>query len=624
MSRVEGHVSVHPRGFGFIKLSDDEPTQSAFVTPPDLNPFMTGDRVSAELVVQDDGRYLARDLTLIEVGQRTVFGTVVLHGGHAHLKVDRRVSNTDWRIRSTEMEVVTGTEIVARRDGDHVVPIRAVTPGDAALARILVRYDIPSDFGPEATRQAALRVDADQPERRDLRSLPTLTVDDDSSKDLDDALSVFPAAPDGGLRFLVHIADVDSVVGEGSPLDHEARARGTSVYLAGHVIPMLPRSLSEDRLSLLPGADRPALTAELRLDPEGRVTSVDLYPSLIRSDCRLNYDQVGAFLQGGTSESIPDSVLPSLRLLRAVGARLAVARAQRGGVRILREEAYITVDEHSKEPTQVEARLNNRAHDLIERLMVAANEAVANWLVERGLPGLFRVHDEPNGARVDALADSAQHLGFAPVLTSPLSPLALAAFEAQFLGTAHEAVMRTVMHRVLGPARYTVVPSLHFGLAAPRYLHFTSPIRRYADLAVHRIVKAYLRGRRDRHAGDPELEALAVHLNDRNHRATKAEREQKAAMAARLFASKVGDRYAGTIVAIKAYGLVVQLAGTGMAGTVAMDDLPGGPFRVDKVRQRLVGRGQTFSIGAELPVEVTGADEVLGRIELRPIDGRRR
>ena len=615
-------MSVHPRGFGFLKLSEDQPTQSAFVPPPALNPFMAGDVVSAELVVQDDGRYLARDLKLVRMGHQTVFGTVVHHGRGRFLNIDRRVSNTDWPIRDAKGSATfaEGTHVVARRADDHVVPVRAVEPSETLLERILVRYDIRVDLPAAAQAQLqSLPADLQRSGRRDLTDLPTLTIDDDSSMDLDDALSVHAASPDGGLRLLVHIADVDALVAEDSPLDVEARARGTSVYLAGRVVPMLPRVLSEDRLSLLPGMERPTLTAELRIDPEGGVTSVDLYRSIIRSDHRLNYEQVSAFLDGESSDDIPAVLQPTLRLLRAIGARLAVARTRRGGIRILREEAYITVDHDSKEPTDIKERRGNSAHDLVERLMVAANEAVANWLLQRGLPGLYRVHDQPDGRRVEALAESAEHFGFVPVLVSPLTPLGLAAFEAQFAGTAHEAVMRTVMTRVLGPARYTVEPSMHFGLAAPLYLHFTSPIRRYADLAVHRVVKGYLAGRRDWNPQDAALEALGQHLNDCGHRATKAERERQAALAARLFSSKIGDRYAGTIVAVKAFGLVVELPGTGISGTIAMDDLPGGPFRVDKARQRLVGPNRGFAIGAHINVEVIGADETLGRIELRPI-----
>ncbi|MEM7674679.1 MAG: RNB domain-containing ribonuclease [Myxococcota bacterium] len=610
-TRVDGHVSGHPRGFGFLKLREDQPTQSAFVAPPDLNLFMAGDLVSARLVVQQDGRYMADNLKMVQMGQKTVFGTVVEHRGLPYLSVDRQVSNTDWRIEGGE-GLQKGDHIVARRADDHVVVVRSVASTDAALHRILVRYNIRAEDTDQLIEEHA----PDWSGVRDLCEMPTLTIDDDSSMDLDDALSVHPAAPDGALRLFVHIADVDALVPEDSPLDVEARARGTSVYLAGHVIPMLPRALSEDRLSLLPGQERAVLTAELRIDPEGQVTSVDLYRSRIRSDVRLNYHQVSRFLDGHPSD-IPEVVKPTMRLLRAVGARLAVARARRGGIRILGEEAYITVDGDSKEPTHIEGRVSNSAHDLVERLMVAANETVAAWLVERGLPGVFRVHDEPDDQRVETLAASAEHFGFAPVLASPLTPLGLAAFEAQFDGTVHEVVMRTVMTRVLGPARYTVEPSLHFGLAAPLYVHFTSPIRRYADLAVHRIIKAYVDGHRGTHAGDPQIEALAQSLNDCAYRATKAERDWKTTMAARLFASKLGDRYSGTIVAVKTFGLVIELSGTGVTGTIAMDDLPGGPFRVDRARQRLEGPSRSFGIGAELAVEVAGADETLGRIELR-------
>lgn len=253
--------------------------------------------------------------------------------------------------------------------------------------------------------------------------------------------------------------------------------------------------------------------------------------------------------------------------------------------------------------------------------MVAANEAVARWLVDRGLPGVFRVHPTPDESRIEALVESARTFGFEAGLTSPVSPKAMAAFEAQFRHTSAQPTLSKIVARVLGPASYTVTPSLHFGLAAPVYLHFTSPIRRYADLAVHRIVKGFLAGRRDMHAGDEAIERLARHLTDRSIQASKAERERFGVLAARLFGTRVGAKHAGRIVAVKTFGLVIQLLGTGVVGTLASEDLPGGPWKVDRSRQRLIGPQRSYGLGEEIAVEIASTDEALGRIELKPLSG---
>ena len=226
-----------------------------------------------------------------------------------------------------------------------------------------------------------------------------MTIDAATTTDIDDALSVIPPGADGALRVLVSIADVDAFVPEGSVLDQEARLRGTSVYLAGRVLPMLPEVLSSDAASLHPGRERPALTAELRLDPEGRVTAVDLYPSLLRSHARLTYDAVAELFHAGTSSEVPAAVVPTLRWLRTAAARLSAVRAARGGVDLGRDEAYVSFDPATREPTAIEPRGENEAHRLVERLMVAANGGGRGfpWL-PRPRPGLgvYRVHDQPD------------------------------------------------------------------------------------------------------------------------------------------------------------------------------------------------------------------------------------
>lgn len=613
MSKVRGRVSVHPKGFGFLELLEPGPVSSAFISPPLLNPFLAGDVVSAELSESAPGRFNATNLNLVERARETVFGEVVFRGPQPYLRIDRQVANTDWPMEADAGAFAAGAFVLGKLSAERVLPLAQVEEAEASLMRLTSRYQLARDHSEAAEAQAAQSSETTLGHRRDLRELLTVTIDGPSSKDLDDALSILPATPDGAMRVFVSIADVDAFVPEGSAVDREARARATSVYLAGATLPMIPRSLSENALSLLEGQERGALTVELRIDGEGQICSVDIYPSLIRSDARLTYAQVAEFLDRGRAE-LPAPIQGVLRWLRTAAARLKTVRASRGGVRISSEEATIMWDE--QEPTSIQARTSTSAHALVERLMVAANEAVAAWLVERGLPGVFRVLSAPETERVQALADFARNFGFEPGFTKVLTPRGLQAFENQFRGTDVEPAISKVLTQVLGPARYTVMPEQHFGLGASLYVHFTSPIRRYADLIVHRIIKRYLHGDRDQVAEDPQIESMCSHINDMGLRARKAERERFRMIAARLFKSEIGSTYAGNIVAVRPFGLVVQLSGVAVAGTVASDALGDGHYRYDDRAQAMVGPKQRFEIGSPIVVEVVGVNESLGRIEL--------
>jgi len=466
------------------------------------------------------------------------------------------------------------------------------------VARVCARWGLLAELAPGLEAEAARTV------KQGWGDVPRLD------------LSELPTGTDGALRVLVSIADVDAFVPEGSALDEDARRRATSVYLAGRVLPMLPDLLSNEAISLLGGVDRPALTVELRIDTEGQVTSVDLYESLIRSHARLTYDAVAEFFATGHSDLVHEGVAGTVRWLRTAAARLSAFRASRGGVELMREEAYVRWVPGTSEPAEIVARSDNEAHRIVERLMVAANEAVARWLAERGLPGVYRVHDEPQIDQVQRLAEFARNFGIELGVGSRLTIRGLAAFEAQFRGSPMEPALRTVMGRVLGPARYTARPSMHFGLGAPLYLHFTSPIRRYADLVVHRIVKRFLNGARDMAATDPGYEEICGWINDRSLAAAKAENDSVRMVAARLYANRIGEVVRGNIVSIKPFGLVIQMTGTGISGTVALDALPDGPNRVDPSGYSVVGPRRKYSIGDALVLEVTGANEELGRIDL--------
>jgi len=623
MSTQKATISVHSRGFGFLEWTEGSQRRSAFVPAPELRGFLHLDEVEAT-VRRDKKGLAASDLRLLSRHRATLFGQVTRgRKGRLELTPDAEVANQPWRILGGDLELKEGMHVTAdlRDDGVHV---RAeVPPEEVELQRIRDRYLIRHPFAESVVRDAKKQKPRRGEGRRDLRELTTLTIDAPSSRDLDDALSVQPAGEDGAMRVFVHIADVDSLVAEGSPVDEEARARGTSVYLAGGVTPMLPRVLSEERLSLLPRTDRDVLTAELRVDAEGEITSVDLYPATIRSDERLSYEQVDQFLAGTDPDGLDDELLDTLSWLRTLSSRLAAVRAARGGVSFDRFETVIELDD-DLEPVQINARRQTPANSLIERIMVAANEAVAGWLVNRGLPGVFRVHPAPDAHRVAELEASLERMGYSPGLAVPLTPRALSALETQLGDAGLQPVLQEILAQVLDKARYTVHQGEHFGLGSTGYLHFTSPIRRYADLMVHRIVKAYLQGERELDPLSPAIEELAQHLNDRSARSAKAEAARRRTLTARWASKRVGDAFAGHVVAVKPFGLIVQLEGTGVTGVLPTDALPGDWHHEG---HRLVGDDDSWAIGDRIDVHVHTVDTQRGRIDLsteRPKPRRRR
>lgn len=619
-SAFSGRVSLNPRGFGFVTEEESAARpapRSAFVTPPDLNPFLAGDLVNAEVTEAPDGRLTASKLTLVQRSRRALYGVAVAHRKALFLKVDREVSNTDWPLDKGGLDVAPGDHVVARLDGARLVATEVLESPDArAVAQVVARYGIPTAFDAEclAEVERVRSIPHASAGRRDLRAVPTLTIDAPRTRDIDDAVAVIPAGPDGALRLLVSIADVGAFVPEGGALDRAARDRATSVYLAGCTLPMLPEGLSSEYISLLPGVDRACLTCEMRIDPEGNVTAVDVYTSLLRSWVRASYDEVADFLDRGVVSDNLQPVRDTLPWLRTVSARIGLARARRGGVSLARDEARVHLDA-AGEPTAVVSEGTTSAHVLIERSMVAANEAIGQWLVDRGLPGLYRVHDEPTPARVGDLAEFARNFGFAPGFGPRMTPLVLEAFDRQIAGAPWEEAMRAVLARVLGPARYDAQPTAHFGLAAPVYLHFTSPIRRYADLVVHRIVRRYLEGDRTMTAADPSLDALAQHINTRAYNAARAETDRHRTLTARYMAGRLGEAFAARVTQLRPFGVWVQLDGVLVEGAVPYESLPGGPFAVDARGGAAVGPGGRWEVGQALTVVVAQVDEGLGRVE---------
>ena len=635
-----GVFRPHVRGFGFVDLDEalvgatGEPLRSCFVPPPLTAPLLDGDRVAVTLLLEEDGRATATEVALVERTRTEVFG-VVEEG--LRLRLDPYLGAGKWSLEGRVEDLPVGAAVLADVTGDRTAdpsdeweePLDADTLLERVRVRHLLEAEHPADVLAEAEQLAgrpAGRRRTPAAARRDLRGLTTFTIDAPHSQDLDDALSVYRADADGGIRVLVHIADVATHVRPGSALDAEARRTGTSVYLPGWVRPMLPRTLSEQALSLVPGADRDALTVEMRIAADGAVTAADVYATRIRSDVRLSYETASEVLAGAVPDDVPADVVDALRWLRTAGARLGVQRLRRGGVEARRVEPELTVAVVDGVAEQVAATPSGPANLLIERLMVAANESVAGWLTDRGLPGVFRVHPPPGPDAATALEAFCTAAGFHPGFGAELTPLDLAALSAQLDAAADEtaAAVWDVLLGFLGRASYVPQAGRHFGLASDGYVHFTSPLRRYADLVVHRVVHAFLAGARDPadYPDGGDLSAVCEHLNAVTRTAAVAERQMRKMLwlvtLSRQVEAEPSTTFRGRVTGVGAKGVFVTLDGSHVTGMVASRELPGRGWKEADDGLALVdAAGHRLGYGDAVVVEVVRADVEAAQLELR-------
>jgi len=585
---VRGTIRLHLRGFAFLtpEASAANGAEDLFVGPQLLKGFFDGDIVDATVV--PGGRTQAKRLTLVRRTRTSFVGTVLAGGDR--VAVDPGVGVDTFSLRRP---APAGKVVRFRLDGgDAVVAEVLGSDGETEvdMHRFLDRYQIPVER-PAGVVEQALAAPKLAPlgSRRDLRDQVVITIDDDSSKDLDDALAASVDA-DGSIRLWVHIADVAEHVAEDSPIDRAAAVIPTSVYLPQGVRHMLPDELAANRLSLIPGVERDTLCAELRIDADGNVRGVDIYEARIVSRQRLSYLTVASVLKGHHGD-LPEDVLHLVRVLRTAATRLGLLRAARGGLDSMR------VDQQSGGHDDAEGA----AHQLIERLMVATNEAVAAWLADRGMPALWRVHDPIDETQVAELERVASGFGVVAALGSPVSPRALACTVAQFPSGPAGAAFWDALLGVLGRARYSVDPGGHFGLGSTGYLHFTSPLRRYPDLLVHRIVKGYLSGYRRSETMIPFLAEMAAVANDVFRRAAMAERD--ATLALGLAELAVGDEVQVTVSGPTRNGsLRVRLDEPAVSGMLEAD----------------------LSPGERSTVRVLAVDPVAGKLELGLLNGAAR
>ncbi|MEW6219816.1 MAG: ribonuclease R, partial [Thermodesulfobacteriota bacterium] len=628
----EGTLSMHPRGFGLVDLEagEGDRTEKVLISEPDLAGGRHRDRVLVRLLPRHNRQGLVKG-RIVRIVERTVSSVVGIYSSAGPMglvtPVDDRfpfqilIKKKDaLGARSGEVVVAsireTTDEMRANVEG-RVIEILGDPQELAVLTRMVVRaHGLPDAFPPEVEAEAAALAPPapPYPDRLDLRPVPHVTIDGETARDFDDAVAA-EKTPDG-FRLHVSIADVSHYVRPGSALDREAFRRGTSVYFPTLVLPMLPERLSNDLCSLVPDADRLAMTAILELDHQGRPRSSRFARSVIRSRARLTYTLVARILDGEPAACAEQPQLVSpLRVLDELAQQLAARRKERGAIGFELPEAEIEVAA-TGQVTAIGRRQRNAAHKLIEELMLAANEAVALALSQAKRPLLFRIHEPPDAVKVEEFSQFAASLGL-ELPRGPATPAWFGQVLDMVAGSPTEYIVNNLLLRTMKQARYAPDNPGHFGLAADHYTHFTSPIRRYPDLTVHRALGELLAHPRPRHGESAaDLDQAGEFLSGREREAMLAEREVDDRFRARFMADHLGEDFQAVVSGIVAFGFFVELVAHSASALVPMADLRDDYYEWDERGHQLVGRltGQAIRLGDLVTVTISAVDVLRGRI----------
>lgn len=625
-----GTFISHPKGFGFVEIEGR--SEDLYIPESSVNGAFHQDQVQVELLKGQGGRRQeARIVKILSHGLTKVVGTYQKSKSFGFVIPDLEKISTDIYIPAEGSKgAVTGHKVVVELTDygdDKHKPEGMITeilghvndPGVDILS-IVKGYDLPVEFEEKLLNQAE-RVgkpvsEADMAGRRDLRSLQMVTIDGEDAKDLDDAVSLTREGENYCLG--VHIADVSNYVQENSALDREALNRGTSVYLVDRVIPMLPHTLSNGICSLNQGEDRLALSCLMKVNKKGEVVSYEIAETVICVDRRMSYTAVRKILEEGDPELIQEyeELVPMFQDMQELAAILRKKRRQRGSIDFDFPESKIILDQKGN-PVSIEPYERNVATDLIEDFMLLANETVAQHFYWMEVPFLYRTHETPDTEKIEKLATFIHNFGYhIKIKTSDheVHPKEIQKLLASIEGTEEEALIARLALRSMKQAKYSVECTGHFGLACACYCHFTSPIRRYPDLQIHRIIKEQLRGclmeKRIDHYKEilPEVARQTSRLE---RRADEAERETDKLKKAQYMKHHIGETLEGIISGITAWGIYVELPNT-VEGMIHVARLTGDYYYYKEETFEMVGRdtGRCFKLGQRLKVFVDSVDMV--------------
>ncbi|MCY8913916.1 ribonuclease R [Bacillus atrophaeus] len=630
MNLIKGKLSAHAKGFGFL-LPEDTSLSDVFIPPTELNTAMNGDIVMVRLNSQSSGS--RQEGTVIRILERSIqrvvgtytetksFGFVIpddkkitsdifipKHANHGavegHKVVVTLTSYPEGRM-SAEGEV---TEILGHKND----------PGIDILS-IIHKHGLPGEFPGEAMEQANNTPDTidekDLKDRRDLRDQIIVTIDGADAKDLDDAVTV-TKLENGNYKLGVHIADVSHYVTENSPIDKEALERGTSVYLVDRVIPMIPHRLSNGICSLNPKVDRLTLSCEMTINKQGQVVEHEIFQSVIKTTERMTYSDVKKILVDDDEElkTKYEQLVPMFKDMEKLAEILRGKRMERGAVDFDFKEAKVLVDEDGA-AKDVVIRERSVAEKLIEEFMLVANETVAEHFHWMNVPFIYRIHEEPNAEKLQKFLEFVTTFGYVVKGTAGnIHPRALQSILDAVRDRPEETVVSTVMLRSMKQAKYDPESLGHFGLSTEFYTHFTSPIRRYPDLIVHRLIRTYLiNGKVDeatRGKWAERLPEIADHTSTMERRAVDAERETDDLKKAEFMLDKIGEEFDGMISSVTNFGMFVELPNT-IEGLIHVSFMTDDYYRFDEQHFAMIGErtGNVYRIGDEITVKVVDVNK---------------
>jgi ribonuclease R len=630
MNLIVGRVKTHPDGYGFV-IPEKEGEEDIFISPRNLKEAMHGDRVVARIEsIRKKGKE-GSVIRILERKTRKVVGKFMRAKNYSYIiPEDERILQEVFipegetkRARPNQIVVAEITQYPterARPEGriTHILGY----PDDPEIEPqiIIHKYDLPHRFTSAALKEAQTLPPTpssdEYKDRVDLRGIPTFTIDGENARDFDDAVSI-EKERDGGVKLYVSISDVSHYVKEGTLLDEEAYSRGTSVYLPDRAIPMFPPELSNEICCLHARVDRLTLTAELRYDGNGERRDVRFYPSMIQSNERLTYTWVRKILVDGDTELRErfSPLLPSLNLMADLCQELRRRRAERGSIDfdLPEPEVILNLQGETEDITRAE---RNLAHQIIEEFMIAANEAVAHFMEEKRLPFIYRIHEPPKKEAIDEFRRFISHLGYKMRKDADHSPREFQRVLSDIKGRPEERVVNEILLRSMKWAKYSGKNLGHFGLASEGYTHFTSPIRRYPDLMVHRFLKKVLSGEEIK-IPEEVLANRADHLSNRERVAMEAEREILNRYRVRFMRDKIGEEFEGIISGVAAFGFFVELKDIFVEGLVRVTSLHDDYYQYHEKKYCLVGERthKTYRIGDEVRVRVDRVD-----VERRHID----
>ena len=638
---IQGSISIHRDGYGFVK--PESGGEDIFIPGKSINNALHGDKVSvrAEKSRSQRGKLEGRVVAILERANSRIVGRLQ--------QSKRGATLVPEELRIGTFFTVPGNAVNGAVDGQQVVievtawPVGGRPPEgkvveilgwpddpDVEVQTVIRKFALPHTFEPpvlaEAQAAPAQVSKDDLKDRVDLRKLPTVTIDGETAKDFDDAVAIRPEGQN--FRLWVSIADVSHYIKPGSLLDREAYLRGTSVYFPDRCIPMLPERLSNGICSLNPHLDRLTMTAEMLFDQQGKMLESSFYPSVIKSDARLTYTKVKQVIIDGDEKTLEEdrALAPMLLQMKELALILQAMRKRRGSIDFDLPEPEIILSLTGQTEAIIKSE-RNLAHQLIEEFMLAANEAVARFVTEQDMAFIYRVHEPPDPTKLAAFRDFILPFGFTLEMKGDqVEPSAMQQLITDAEGKPEERLVNYGLLRCMKQARYAAENLKHFGLASGCYTHFTSPIRRYPDLIVHRLLKLALKrkagtldkkGQRELEQINSTLSGAAEHTSTRERVAMEAERDIVELKKLQFMQGKIGQEFDGFIAGVTGFGCFVELSEVFVEGLVHLSALSDDLYSFDEQNHSLVGRrtGRILRIGDPVRVRVVAVNPQARRIE---------